>query len=293
MIDPQFKEVSALVQRAVNARPVSRWENRGSNHLAIESYVTVPPSVIIIPPLPMAMIAVHFGTKIDAYAGPSSQDMPTVAMPYRVMLVPGDVEMHFRSPDKILWFQLLYTSGDAHQALKKVIGDHRVPLQINDALLPALSRQMFEISSSPTAPRPVRYVERIIDAITAQLEWLALGNRSGDMMRTSDPAINETVLYIHAHVSEPLTIAHLALLQKMSASLLRHRFLAVMGMPIHRYIIQYRVKLAHHLIEESSLPLTKIATQCGFSSLAHMVSTFKRVLGVTPGSYRKKSAAPD
>lgn len=289
MIDPQFKEASALVQQGVNARPVSQWENRGLNHLAIESYLTVPSVEFVVPPLPMAMIAVHYGTKIDAYSISQSTNLETIAVPYSVMLHPSGTEVHFRSQDRALWFHLLYTSGDTQHALKKMIGHHRVPLQINDALLPVLSRQIFEISAFPTAPRPVRYVERIIDAITAQLEWFSLGNRSGEMIRTCDPAVNEVVLYIHAHVSESLTIAHLALLQKMSGSLLRQRFQSVMGMPIHRYIIQYRVKLAHDLIESSNLSLTKIATQCGFSSLAHMVSTFKRVLGVTPGSYRAKN----
>ncbi|MCK9502945.1 MAG: AraC family transcriptional regulator [Porticoccaceae bacterium] len=288
MIDPLFKETSALVQQGVDAKPVAQWENRGSNHLAIESYVTEPSTGFFVPPLPMAMIAVHYGRAIDAYPTGQSVSPEASAVPYSVMLHPSGTEVRFRSQDRALWFHLLYTSGDTQHVLKKIIGRHRVPLQINDALLPVLARQIFEIATSPTAPRPVRYVERIIDAITAQLEWLALGNRSGEVIRTSDPAVNETVLYIHARIGEPLTIAQLAQLQRMSASLLRQRFQAVMGMPIHRYIIQHRVKTAHDLIESSNLSLTIISAECGFSSLAHMVSTFKRVLGVTPGSYRTK-----
>lgn len=283
-------ETAYLVQKGVRTPPVIRWENREGPCFRIESYVAAPP--LAIDPLPMVVVAIHSGRTLSASVVDRSSEWEgeTTSIPYRTMLTPVDVDVHWRGPRGTFWVQLIYTSGAAQEALRKLIGDSRVPIQIDDQVLPILARQLLEIAKAPADPLTKRYAKHVIATFSAHLEWLACGHRD-DMMCTSDPAINETLLYIHAHAGDTLTIAQLAALQKMSPAHLRRRFQAVVGMPVHRYIIKYRVEQAHELIEGSTLPLSKIAVQCGFSSLQHMSSTFLRMLGVTPGIYRGRGAA--
>ncbi|MDD5175026.1 MAG: AraC family transcriptional regulator [Sterolibacterium sp.] len=290
LTDPQFRKTSLLVQKAVRTPPAIRWENQEQPHFAIESYVAAPPATFEA--LPMALIAIHYGRKLDAVVDNASDSEREIftSIPYRLILLPTGAGTHWRAPQGTFWFQVIYTSGATQDALRKIIGNSRAPFQVRDRVLPALSRQLLGIATSSTISLPERYAERIIDAFTAQLEWLSCGNHSGEMMRTPDPAINEILLHIHSHANDTLTIAHLASLQRMSPALLRRRFQEAVGVPVHRYIIKCRVERAYELIEESRLSLTEIATQCGFSSLSHMSSAFTRILGCTPGEYRRRAA---
>jgi AraC family transcriptional regulator len=54
------------------------------------------------------------------------------------------------------------------------------------------------------------------------------------------------------------------------------------------YIMGERVNHAKELMALSELRLEDVASQSGFSSLAHMCKVFKTVVGVTPGIYRTK-----
>ena len=291
LTDPLFRETSLLTQKGARTTPVIQWENREGASFAIESYVMELP--LNIDPLPMVMIAIHSGRKFNAAVldHASGWEGEATAIPYRTSLTPIGVDVHWRGSRGTFWIQLVYTSGVAQDALRKIIGNNRAPIQIDDQVLSILSRQLLEVAKLPPAPNREKYAESIITTFTAHLEWLAQGHQTSDMVRTSDPAVNETLLYIHAHTGDTLTIAQLASLQKMSPAYLRRRFHMVVGMPLHRYIIKYRVEQAYGLIERSQLPLAKIADQCGFSSLGHMSTAFTRILGVTPGVYRKQGAA--
>ena len=68
-------------------------------------------------------------------------------------------------------------------------------------------------------------------------------------------------------------------------------FRAAMGQTPHQYLLRLRVERAQELIVKPSLSLTDIALDCGFSSHSHMTRTFRQLLGVTPGEYRRGAGA--
>ncbi len=55
----------------------------------------------------------------------------------------------------------------------------------------------------------------------------------------------------------------------------------------HQYLLRLRIAKAETLMRNSSHELADIAAQCGFSSQAHFSRTFRRLLGVSPGEYRR------
>lgn len=61
-----------------------------------------------------------------------------------------------------------------------------------------------------------------------------------------------------------------------------------LGCTVSEYIERERVKKAKHLIETTSLSLTRIAEKCGFSDLRQFRRAMKRVEGVTPSKFRKR-----
>lgn len=65
-------------------------------------------------------------------------------------------------------------------------------------------------------------------------------------------------------------------------------FKATTGTSPHQLLIERRVARARERLEHGSDLIVDIALDCGFSSQAHMTSTFTRRLGVSPGRYRRE-----
>lgn len=95
--------------------------------------------------------------------------------------------------------------------------------------------------------------------------------------------------YIQAHIHNPrLRVAELAKRADMSEVHFRKLFISLFQMSPSAYILGERVNRAKELMALSELRLEDVASQSGFSSLAHMCKVFKSVVGVTPGIYRSK-----
>jgi AraC family transcriptional regulator len=63
----------------------------------------------------------------------------------------------------------------------------------------------------------------------------------------------------------------------------------------YRWLLQLRLEQAQALMAGTSLPLASIALQCGFADQSHFTRTFNRILGVSPGLWRRnrRPGSPD
>ena len=69
---------------------------------------------------------------------------------------------------------------------------------------------------------------------------------------------------------------------------LARTFRRLVGMPLHRFQLQGRMAAALVQVLDSSLELSAIGLEMGFSSHSHFTSTFRRAFGVTPAALRKE-----
>ncbi|MEM7281338.1 MAG: GlxA family transcriptional regulator [Pseudomonadota bacterium] len=76
----------------------------------------------------------------------------------------------------------------------------------------------------------------------------------------------------------------------MSDRSFRRHFEAEYGVPVKRYVARARIVKAQTLLESTSTPIAKIATQCGFKSADAMRYAFVSELDVTPSDYRLRFA---
>lgn len=60
-----------------------------------------------------------------------------------------------------------------------------------------------------------------------------------------------------------------------------------MGMTPTNYIAERRIERAKKLMQETDLPISEIALRSGFSSQSHFTTSFRRLVRVTPRSFRK------
>ena len=98
---------------------------------------------------------------------------------------------------------------------------------------------------------------------------------------------NEIVKYLVDFVDE--NCANQITLDEASKKLgydkfyLSHLFKKIMGIPLHQYIIQIRIKKAKEQGKNNELP--EIALQNGFYDESHFIKSFKKYEGITPKKY--------
>jgi AraC family transcriptional regulator len=96
--------------------------------------------------------------------------------------------------------------------------------------------------------------------------------------------------FINENLSSALSVETLAQESTgLSGFYFAHAFTAMLGYSPHQYILDRRLSRAHELIANTTSSLAEISYRVGFSSQAHMTSTFCRRFGVSPGRLRQTS----
>ncbi len=99
--------------------------------------------------------------------------------------------------------------------------------------------------------------------------------------------LGAVVDYVAENLSSTLTIEELAVVVDLGRAQFLRRFKAATSLTPYQYVISRRIRRAQILLGDRQFDYSSIAVVCGFASQAHFASTFKRVVGVTPGEYRR------
>lgn len=105
-------------------------------------------------------------------------------------------------------------------------------------------------------------------------------------------AVTQALSYIDAHLCEPITVKSIADAVYLSPNYLSGLFVRETGETVHNCVIRRRIEEASYFVRSGTDPIADIASFYQFSSQSHFVQSFKHVMGVTPGAYRR-IAAPD
>ena len=106
-----------------------------------------------------------------------------------------------------------------------------------------------------------------------------------------DEKIGEALGYIHHFPEEAWTVDVLARRVGMSRSSFSGRFSELVGEPPLKYITRWRMQLAAEHLKEEKLSLAEIAMKVGYQAEAAFSKVFKRMWGISPGSYRRQESA--
>lgn len=101
--------------------------------------------------------------------------------------------------------------------------------------------------------------------------------------------VHELVAYLHEHFCEEITGQRLSAQFNYHAYYLGKCFRSQMGVSIHQYVLSLRLQKCIRLLISSTLSISEIARECGFSSAAYLSEYFKKVYKLSPRQYREKS----
>lgn len=95
------------------------------------------------------------------------------------------------------------------------------------------------------------------------------------------------------HLDKSLTLRELATREAMSVRTFTRRFRDEMGLSAVQWLTQQRLERARQLLEETDLPIDKVAEQAGFGTAASLRQHLQSELGTSPSAYRSTFRTPD
>lgn len=93
--------------------------------------------------------------------------------------------------------------------------------------------------------------------------------------------------YIESNIESKLGIDQLARLAAVSRGHFSRAFKQRVGLTPMSYVAMRRVECTKAMVTSSRESLTEIAVACGFNDQPHLTRWFRRVVGITPGQYRR------
>jgi transcriptional regulator GlxA family with amidase domain len=102
-------------------------------------------------------------------------------------------------------------------------------------------------------------------------------------------AVRRVREYLDANSRRNVALDDLAEISGLSPFDLIRVFRNELGLTPHAYFEQIRVHRARHLLKEGS-PIAKVVADLGFADQSHSHGHFKKLTGVTPGTYRRATA---
>ncbi len=98
--------------------------------------------------------------------------------------------------------------------------------------------------------------------------------------------IQKMLSYIYEHYAEAVTLEDIAGSANISRSEAGRCFKTYMGCSPVDALIQYRLQIAHRMLNDVTLTLQEISYSCGFNSVNYFSRQFRKIYGYTPGQTR-------
>jgi AraC-like DNA-binding protein len=126
----------------------------------------------------------------------------------------------------------------------------------------------------------------VIQAIRA---WIARdpAAQTGWLGALRDKQIGRAIAMVHREPTHNWSVALLASQVGMSRSALSARFTQLVGEPVMRYALRWKMQAALTQLRETDVALAVLANRLGYESEAAFSRAFKRVVGHSPGAARR------
>lgn len=92
---------------------------------------------------------------------------------------------------------------------------------------------------------------------------------------------------IELHINENINVSQIAAHLDISREHISRVFREEMRTTPHEFLQNYKMRLACHLLKESSSSIKEVSHQLGFDQPGHFTRTFKRAIGLSPRDFRE------
>ena len=100
--------------------------------------------------------------------------------------------------------------------------------------------------------------------------------------------VNRARDFLHAHLGDAVRLSEVAAVACLSPFHLLRTFHSAFGQTPHQYLNQCRMERAKFLLEKTTVHVTAICLDCGFSSLGSFSALFHKSCGMSPRQWRAR-----
>ena len=181
----------------------------------------------------------------------------------------------------------------------------QVPLRLDEMIVVSGERQQFVMSGAAMAWHDlVLYlITRYAGAAAAQsiarffaMQWHDAGQAPYMAFAPStdhgDAVIADAQHWLERHVSTPRPVDEIVRRSGVPERSFKRRFTSATGRAPIDYVQSLRVELAKRRLEQSDQAIDAVSWDVGYEDAAAFRRLFKRLVGVTPGTYRRKYRVP-
>ena len=105
----------------------------------------------------------------------------------------------------------------------------------------------------------------------------------------NESPVEQAVRYIQQNIERDLHRSDVAEAIFMNADHLARLFKKEMGVSLHEFIIQEKMRVAESLLRGTNLPVSLVASKVGYPNFSYFSQAFKRLNGMSPGEYRTRN----
>lgn len=150
--------------------------------------------------------------------------------------------------------------------------------------------QLFNVMRDELTVKDEFYTEIVKNASNTLLMFIfRVINRTVNnvTLLNKDNILNIVLPYIDKNFLDNISLSDIAGECFVNKYYLSHVFTENFGMSVGQYIRSKKLELAQQHIRQTNLPISDIASQCGFQDPAYFNRLFKKATGLTPLQYRK------
>lgn len=170
------------------------------------------------------------------------------------------------------------------------VGEFRAVVGAEDLVLSQMARTVAPTLATAVGPSALALdqLEQILAAHIVQHYGARLRKRGAAVGGLAAWQSRRATELLAEHLDGRLRLEDLARECDLSASHFARAFKVSFGVTSHQWLIARRIDRAKELLVLGRIPLAEIGSQSGFGDQAAFTRTFHRVVGMTPGRWRRE-----
>jgi AraC-like DNA-binding protein len=178
-------------------------------------------------------------------------------------------------------------------------GSPRVPAHPYHAMLTTILLKILRSAQQALAGDAKQADSLIAKAaalINAEIEHQNTARRSLDGVSTrrhlAPWQARRVTEFVETNLADAITLEDLAETARLSVSHFAKAFRWDFDQSPHGYIVHRRIERAQEMMLLTDEPLARIAVACGLADQSHLTRLFQRIVGMSPGSWRRMRRSP-
>ena len=105
--------------------------------------------------------------------------------------------------------------------------------------------------------------------------------------------LNVVCSYTMANYSQPISLEQIAAISNLTVTSFCRYFKLMTNKTYYDFLTEIRISHACHFLIEDKMSVDQIADKCGFYNISNFYRQFKKVIGVTPLTYKREYLMPE